>query len=202
LSVASAERIDLQRVAPRAWKNGAGLTRELAVSPDAAGFDDFDWRISIAEIARDAPFSAFPGIDRCIVLLHGGGVWLRSPSGRIGHRLDRPCEPFRFAGDEVVEASLIDGPSTDFNVMVRTGRWRADVQAVVDGDTTAPADAALLLCARGQVAAHTDAEALVLDAGQALLWRHASPAMRLRCVEPASQVLLVRLQAMCHDGAA
>ena len=50
------------------WKNGGGVTSELARSPQA---DEFDWRLSVAEVATDGPFSQFPGIDRLLVLLSG-----------------------------------------------------------------------------------------------------------------------------------
>jgi hypothetical protein len=52
------------------WSNGLGWTREIARSP-AVG--DFDWRVSIAEVDRDAPFSVFPGVEREIVLLSATG---------------------------------------------------------------------------------------------------------------------------------
>jgi len=84
--------IDLRETTVQPWKNGAGLTREIAVGPVDANFADFDWRISVAEIARDAPFSAFPGIDRCIVLLQGRGMQLRSEDGAIDMRLNTPFE--------------------------------------------------------------------------------------------------------------
>jgi uncharacterized protein len=203
LSVSSAERIDVMRVAPRAWKNGAGLTRELAASPADATLGDFDWRISIADIARDAPFSAFPGVDRCIVLLDGGGMWLRSASGRTRHRLERPFEPFRFAGDEAIDATLLEGPSTDFNVMTRAGRWLADVQPGADRGTIAPADAAFVLCWRGRAMVQTDAsDDIALEAGQALIWRHTTPLIQLRCDKADSRVLMVRMKAITQEGAA
>ena len=34
----------------RPWKNGGGTTREVAVSPEGAGLDDFAWRISLAAL--------------------------------------------------------------------------------------------------------------------------------------------------------
>src|SRR4029453_7140835 len=55
----------------RPWKNGAGRTTEIAVHPAGAGLDAFAWRVSIASVERNGPFSAFPGIDRTIVLLDG-----------------------------------------------------------------------------------------------------------------------------------
>ena len=48
------------------WRNGHGWTREVLRMPEAA--EDWDWRLSIAEIERDAPFSAFPGVERELVL--------------------------------------------------------------------------------------------------------------------------------------
>ena len=41
------------------WKNGGGETTEIAVSPEAAGLDRFDWRVSMARVARNGPFSEF-----------------------------------------------------------------------------------------------------------------------------------------------
>ena len=58
------------------WKNGAGRTAEIAAwSPDT-GDAGFAWRVSIAEIERDAAFSAWRGVDRTFVLLDGDGVVL------------------------------------------------------------------------------------------------------------------------------
>src|SRR4051812_2958521 len=63
------------------WKNGGGWTTELAVSPDAADSGAFDWRISIAEIGSDGPFSTFPEYDRQIALLDGIGMELQFEGG-------------------------------------------------------------------------------------------------------------------------
>jgi len=46
--------IKLLKAADRAaipWKNGGGVTRDVIVSPAGATLENFDWRISIAEIA-------------------------------------------------------------------------------------------------------------------------------------------------------
>ena len=63
------------------WKNGGGVTREIVCQPPGAGMDAFDWRVSIAHIASDGPFSAFAGVDRIITLLEGAGVRLHSTDG-------------------------------------------------------------------------------------------------------------------------
>ena len=56
------------------WKNGGGSTDEIATYPRGAGLDAFDWRVSIAHVASDGPFSRFPGVERTITLLEGAGM--------------------------------------------------------------------------------------------------------------------------------
>ena len=203
--LSAAESFDLRAIVPQAWKNGGGLTREIAVGPRGADMDNFDWRISVAEITQDAPFSLFPGVDRCIVLLAGGGLHLRSEGGNgpVDHRLDRVHLPFHFSGDERLESTLLAGASCDFNVMTRRGRVRSEVRSL-DAATTLRFDgAALLLCCAG----HWRSDALgaaLLAPQQGLLWRELvrdGPAAVQ--VEPAdgavpSRLLFVRL---CHDRA-
>ncbi|MBV9975040.1 MAG: HutD family protein, partial [Hyphomicrobiales bacterium] len=48
------------------WKNGGGETTEIIASPEGAGLDEFDWRISMARVATDGPFSRFAGVDRTL----------------------------------------------------------------------------------------------------------------------------------------
>ena len=112
------------------WKNGGGSTREIACWPPGATLDDFEWRVSIATIAASGPFSVFPGVDRTIMLLDGDGMRLKGDG--VHALLDTPYEPFEFSGDEAVECTLLGGASTDFNVMCRRERWRAEVAVVQD----------------------------------------------------------------------
>lgn len=60
--------ISLADVPPSPWKNGGGVTRELAVWPGAA---DWRWRLSVAEVASDGPFSNFEGVQRWLAVLSG-----------------------------------------------------------------------------------------------------------------------------------
>lgn len=53
------------------WKNGGGETIEIAVFPPAADFAAMDWRLSMATVAADGPFSSFPGLDRTLSVLAG-----------------------------------------------------------------------------------------------------------------------------------
>lgn len=112
------------------WRNGLGWTREILrrrlgsdAGSDGQG-DDWDWRLSIAEIERDAPFSAFAGIERELVLLSGNGVRLRFDDGEA-HELEPPHGRLRFAGERGVVGELLDGPTHDFNLMWRRERVSA-----------------------------------------------------------------------------
>jgi environmental stress-induced protein Ves len=57
--------------APVPWKNGGGLTREVAVYPPTSDLGSFDWRVSMAEVRGAGPFSLFPGVDRRLAVLEG-----------------------------------------------------------------------------------------------------------------------------------
>ena len=57
------------------WRNGGGVTRELAAWP--AGSADWTWRISVAEVATSGPFSRFDGVQRWFAVLGGNGVSLQ-----------------------------------------------------------------------------------------------------------------------------
>jgi len=107
------------------WRNGGGTTREYC----KVGGDDFDWRLSVAQIAQPGPFSAFPGVDRILVLLSGDGVSLQFGTGET-ITLDGPLQLVRFAGETAVQATPLGGPSTDLNLMWRRDRFTATVAVV------------------------------------------------------------------------
>ncbi len=105
------------RVMP--WKNGGGVTTEIAIYPADAGISSsgFIWRVSIAEVAIDGPFSRFPGYDRHIMTIAGKGMQLEA-DGHGTIDLSAIFVPREFSGDWDVDGQLIDGPVRDFNLMV------------------------------------------------------------------------------------
>ncbi|MFF4495096.1 HutD family protein [Streptomyces sp. NPDC001546] len=128
------------------WKNGGGVTREIAAGPEGAGTEDFDWRVSLAEVAADGPFSRFPGVDRTLTLAEGAGMELTLAGAR--RRLDERYAPGDFPGDEPTDCRLLDGPVVNFNVMYRRGRVEAHT-AVIRGALAlaAPPQTTLLVVA-------------------------------------------------------
>jgi hypothetical protein len=158
------------------WKNGGGSTTQLAIAPPAAGLDDFDWRISSARVADAGAFSRFPGVDRSLLILEGGGLLLQQEGRTI--TLTARSEAHVFAGEDEIVAALSDGPVTDFNVMTRRARWRHALQAVqLRGVLSCARDAELMFvycasgspltvrCAQGAEALCAVGEAVLIDNG-------------------------------------
>ncbi|MBE7732837.1 HutD/Ves family protein [Devosia faecipullorum] len=105
------------------WKNGSGETCEIKIWPPGSDVHNFDWRISLANVAADGPFSIFPGIGRILSVVEGNGIVLHGDG--IGASLDQSTAPFCFPGDLRVTGALIDGAITDFNVMYRRDKVTA-----------------------------------------------------------------------------
>ncbi len=93
------------------WKNGGGVTREIATATLGARTV---WRISRADVARDGAFSDFSGMVRVLTVVSGGSVDLEHDSGVLTASL---WQPLRFDGALRVFARLKDGPLTDLNLM-------------------------------------------------------------------------------------
>lgn len=111
------------------WRNGGGTTTEIAIAPEGASVagERFRYRVSIADVETDGPFSRFEGYDRTIMLLAGAGMTLDcGEHGRI--ELRAPFEPRAFSGDWEVRGALVAGAVRDFNVIVD----RATASATLD----------------------------------------------------------------------
>ena len=129
------------------WKNGGGLTHEIA--RDREG-DDWHWRLSIADVASDGPFSVFKGYARILTVIEGAGLALHTPEGTL-HAL--PLQPVAFSGDVAIDSRLVRGVVRDFNVIHDPFCVAAEV-AVITGPVTVDAGPGLagLLCLMGDVA--------------------------------------------------
>lgn len=111
------------------WRNGGGVTEQLAIHPDSASMErmDFEWRISKSRVESDGPFSSFAGYERTLVVTDGAGLVLSHRDAAPRSRL-RPFEPYRFDGEWDTRAELAAGPIADFNVFARRGAWNVEVQ--------------------------------------------------------------------------
>lgn len=185
------------------WKNGRGVTEELALAPDGATFErgDFDWRISKAGIDADGAFSSFPGFERILVVTHGEGLVL--DHGADAHRARlRPLEPLRFSGDWSTHAALVRGPVRDFNVLFRRDVVEASVEVLRLGRRraleTADAPDVFAFMVGGTCRARVtgEEEAFELASGDSLWVREARAhdELELAGSAPDCVVLLVRVR--------
>lgn len=131
---------------PAPWSNGGGVTREITADPPGAGLAEFGWRVSLADVAGDGPYSALPGVDRIITVVDGAGMVLTIDG--VARPPVRPLRPFAFPGDAATDCRLTGGPLVNLNVMTRRGRAAA-VVGIVDGTHTAkvPGNCSVLLVA-------------------------------------------------------
>ncbi|MFJ3465679.1 HutD family protein [Achromobacter spanius] len=107
---------------PEPWKNGGGVTRTLAADPSGR------WRVSVADIERDGPYSRFLGYDRVSVVLAGDGVMLQGEGVFVALR---PREPAVFGGDALLQSTLVGGPVQVLNLFVLRGAAMASVTCSV-----------------------------------------------------------------------
>ncbi|MCX5201854.1 HutD family protein [Streptomyces sp. NBC_00237] len=179
------------------WKNGGGITREIAARPEGAGSADFGWRVSLAEVAADGPFSAFPGVDRVLTMVEGEGMDL-TLEGVGPRRVDARFVPQRFPGDVPTGCRLLGGRVVNLNVMHRRGSSYAAEVEVVTGDVTTggapepgstrivvPLDAGAVLRRRGDAP-------LELERYDALVFTDPAPPPALIRSEGRTAVLTLR----------
>ncbi|KRE81051.1 HutD/Ves family protein [Arthrobacter sp. Soil762] len=105
------------------WRNGGGVTRELASHPKAASAQDgaWDWRVSIADVSKAGDFSAFPGMERVLTVIDGELLLLTVDGAE--HPLEK-YRPFRFSGEAAAHGALPTGDIRDLNVITRTGSFK------------------------------------------------------------------------------
>ena len=112
------------------WKNGKGQTTELAISENGT-LDNFDWRLSIASVVEDGPFSDFSGYERNLFLLEGEGIKLLHNEDQIDV-LNKPLSVSSFNGQCKTIGKLINGPIIDFNLMTKEGIYQVKTNTFVE----------------------------------------------------------------------
>jgi uncharacterized protein len=137
--------------------------------PAGASLDGFDWRISMARVGTDGPFSEFAGIERTLAVLKGSGLLLTiDDSAPI--TLDHTSDPISFRGDAKTSARLLAGEITDLNVMTRRSRFSHRLQCIHAPATHAFKNdtLAVVLSLNGRVTVTSDSGTEFLDHGDAV----------------------------------
>ena len=165
----------LDAMPPSPWKNGGGLTREIAADPPSSGLDEFHWRLSLADIQPGAfDFSRFPGVERHTLVL-GPGLSLAPPGApRSALRAVAPLSSLRLEGEEAWQAVLKGAPIQAFNLMLRRGQASGAVAAYTTPARLPGARVMrALCCTQGRARMRIGADALELPAGSVALLRGA-----------------------------
>ena len=177
------------------WKNGGGETRQIMISPPGATLESLDWRVSLATVAADGPFSSFPGVQRTLCVIGGAGIRLQVGDAPVCTLLD-DSEPHTFDGEAATSATLIDGAIVDLNVMSRRDRSRHAVRRLsIEGAVRLPVDArpTIVFCQRGELRCRADNDVALLAPEDCMVF-DGGTAATLEAVERA-QVLLIELFA-------
>jgi environmental stress-induced protein Ves len=163
------------------WRNGRGETAEVAIGPAGATLSDFDWRVSMAQIGADGPFSIFRKADRTLTVLRGDGLHL-SIAGGAPVELTCESEPLAFPGDVAAGATLLGGTVTDLNVMTHRERLKHSVRRLrIAGrvEVALEAPLALLVCAQAAVHVEVNAQTARLATLDTLLLDEAPATLRI-----------------------
>jgi hypothetical protein len=121
------------------WANGRGTSYEIASDRNEAG--EWAWRLAMAPVNEDGPFSRIECVNRSLAVVEGAGMLLSVDRKKL------PCLPMqvvRFRGDAITDATLTDGPIMDINLMVR--------RKEADGEMAIVSDAGILAGASNVVA--------------------------------------------------
>jgi environmental stress-induced protein Ves len=184
------------------WRNGGGRTAEIAFEP-ADSPAGFRWRLSLAEVESDGPFSTFPGCCRTIMLLSGRGMELTivKPGAKPGAeprtiRIDRPYEAFDFDGEAATSCTLVAGPVRDLNVIAdRSLQIDHRVAALDDADAVLePAPVWLFTVLRGTAVIDIGRHLAVTEGETAVITDEDDRAPHLRGAEADSLVYAVALR--------
>ena len=127
---ATTRRLRVADIAATPWRNGGGVTRQIATGGltgvSAEEDTTWGWRVSLAEVVAEGPFSIFPETDRLIAVIEGAGMDLQAADGTS--LALPPFQPVRFAGEVPYFGRLSDGPVRDLNVMVRRGHYDGNME--------------------------------------------------------------------------
>ncbi|NYT71558.1 HutD family protein [Halomonas sp. QX-2] len=141
------ERLCFSELLPVAWQNGGGVTREVA-RQEGDGKSP-GWRVSVAELDREGPFSIIAGVRRHFTVIGEYPVTLVLPDQRA---VLAPRESFIFEGEAAVNCLLPEGPSRALNLMYNPANWQASVRWLTSGGPLrqAPSAETLILAVDGQ----------------------------------------------------
>jgi environmental stress-induced protein Ves len=151
------------------WKNGGGITVDIAEQGDV-------WRFGRTPITEAGPFSDYAGFDRLQVLVAGRGLVLDTPDGEIDVRT--PFKPVRFSGETPITSRLEAGPVEVVNLIGDRARVKLALDVLTAGSTLGvEAGTHLIYAAHGDASLEIDGMPQDLALDHALRVEAAGPTM-------------------------
>lgn len=191
------QHFNVNQCAEMPWKNGGGTTKEVVCHPANSDMSHFNWRISIAKIDQNGPFSSFEGIDRTIMLLQGKQVRLQAKDGSFDHKLEQPLAPFSFAGEVGLDCTLEAGSTQDFNVMTRRQICQSVTTIVREETTFNGMNTAVILAAKGRWSAvfntAHETQLFTLDTLDGYWWASEDKTMTLSPLSDDAAMIVVKI---------
>lgn len=187
------DRTKLRRLKPedyatKPWKNGQGVTRDVILWPAS---DEFEIRVSLADIPPVSVFSSFPGITRHITRLSGEAMTLAFADGQVEHLA--LMTPLTFDSGKAPSCEAAGADLRVLNIMTRESSWRSSVRVLTEGrhPIAPPAAGVLLLFA---AAGAWTVDGVHCSAGETVL-AMGSDEIGLTGA-PGAQALLARLEPL------
>ncbi len=184
-------RYSLKDLRQEPWRNGQGTTRTLAQrEQDGKPL----WRISVADITGDAPFSQFDGLDRKAVLVHGHGVKLWCDRG--AWVMNSIGDVASFPGELPVHTEIACSLARFWNVMADRSKVRIDqrVSSSPHESISVDGDGALMVIAGEAEVLLGDRLSTTLRTGEGLLFDGCRSPVDLRFKDGSSHWLLSTLK--------
>ncbi|MDX2087054.1 MAG: HutD family protein [Kofleriaceae bacterium] len=98
------------------WRNSGGTTYEILRRSARGDVDDYDLRLSVADVARSGPFSTFPGYRRWSFLADTAPITL---AHETAIELVTRGDHIELPGTVSLTATLPAGPTHLFNILAR-----------------------------------------------------------------------------------
>ena len=175
------------------WKNGQGITREIAKEPSA---DNFAWRLSVADVAADGRFSRFDGMRRILTVVEGNGMELVGVSGTLQADVGVPVE---FDGSLDITSRLKNGTLRDLNLIFDPKLCNGHVSLLAEGESRSlhggNGQVLALHCMGGSVALNNSEQ---LQKGDTALLEQRVCDVR---IDAASLALLVKIERRSQSEA-
>jgi environmental stress-induced protein Ves len=144
------------------WANGRGTSYEIA--SDRGSDDQWSWRLAMAPVNEDGPFSRIDCVNRSLAVVEGVGMVLSVDRKKLQCQ---PLQVVQFRGEAVTDATLVDGPITDINLMIR--RNDADGAMHIVHQAGELASASIIVAVNGPARVQCDETLVVLERHDAML---------------------------------